>query len=150
MSATSVIASFPCPMPLVSTTIRSNPTALQTSMERPIQFAISLPLSLLAKERMNKFSSDNEFILILSPNNAPPVLFRVGSVASRAIFFPGLSLWILNINSSVRLDFPAPPVPVKPTTGQVESLEDFTLFNILLNVSFSEFSANVSNFDTEP
>ena len=92
MSATSVIASLPCPIPLVSTIIKSNPAALQTSIERPIQFAISLPLFLLANERINKLSSDNEFILILSPNNAPPVLLRVGSVASRAIFVPGLSL----------------------------------------------------------
>ena len=72
--------------------IKSNPAALHTSIDRSIQSAISLPLFLLANERINKLSSDNEFILILSPSNAPPVLLRVGSVASRAILVPGLSL----------------------------------------------------------
>ena len=83
-----MIASLPCPIPLVSTITKSNPTALQASIERPIQSAISLPLSLLANERMNRFSSDSEFILILSPSKAPPVLLRVGSVASKAILVP--------------------------------------------------------------
>ena len=148
-SATSVIASFPWPIPLVSTITKSNPTALQASIERPIQSAISLPLCLLANERMNRFSSDNEFILILSPSKAPPVLLRVGSVASKAILVPGLSLCILNISSSVRLDFPAPPVPVKPTTGHVEPSFDLTFSNISLNISSFAFSANVNNLETE-
>jgi hypothetical protein len=98
---------------------------------------------------MNKLSSDNEFILILSPSNAPPVLLRVGSVASKAILVPGLSLCILNINSSVRLDFPAPPVPVKPTTGHFKPFFGLILSIISLNIPSSAFSANVSNFETE-
>ena len=144
-----MIASLPCPIPLVSTITRSKPTALHASIERPIQSAISLPLSLLANERMNRFSSESEFILILSPSNAPPVLLRVGSVASKAIFVPGLSLCILNINSSVRLDFPAPPVPVKPTTGHFEPSVDLTRSRISLNIFSSAFSAKVNNLETD-
>ena len=60
-------------------------------MALPTQSAISRPLSLLANERMNRFSSESEFILMRSPRSAPPVRLRVGSVASRAIFLPGLS-----------------------------------------------------------
>ena len=116
-SATSVMASLPCPIPLVSTRTKSNPTALQTSMARSMQSAISLPLSLLANDRMNKLASVSEFILILSPSSAPPVFLRVGSVANKATLASGLSLLIRSMTSSIRLDLPAPPVPVTPTTG---------------------------------
>ena len=130
---------------------RSNPTAWQASIALPIQFAISRPLSLLAKERMNKFSSAREFMRILSPRSAPPVLFLVGSVARRATLEPGLSRWMRSINSSVRLDFPAPPVPVNPMTGQDESsLTDLTRSRTVLKSDSSPFSARVSNRATAP
>ncbi len=90
-SATSVMASFPCPIPLVSTRIKSKPTAWHASIALPMQSAISLPLDLLANERMNRLSSARLFIRIRSPSKAPPVRLRVGSVASSAIFAPGLS-----------------------------------------------------------
>ena len=121
VSATSVIASLPCPIPLVSTKTKSKPTALQTSTARSMHSAISRPLSRLAKERMNNFESEREFILILSPSSAPPVFFLVGSVASSATLASGLSRLILSMTSSIRLDFPAPPVPVIPTTGHSAS-----------------------------
>ena len=117
----SVMASSPCPMPLVSTISRSKPTDLQTSMDLPIAFDSSLPLSLLANDLMKVPSFLSEFIRILSPSRAPPVLFLVGSVAKSAILVSGLSLIILSTNSSVRLDLPAPPVPVSPITGQIPS-----------------------------
>ena len=150
-SATSVIASLPCPIPLVSTRTKSNPTALQTSMARSIQSAISRPLSLLAKDRMNRLESVSEFILILSPRRAPPVFFRVGSVANRATLASGLSLLIRSMTSSIRLDLPAPPVPVTPTTGQPsDSATDLILARASVNSSLVEFSAIVSIFDTDP
>ena len=131
--------------------MRSKPTAWQASIARPMQSAISRPLARLANERMNWLSSARLFIRILSPSRAPPVLFRVGSVASRATLAPGLSRWILSISSSVRLDFPAPPVPVKPTTGQPSpSLIVRTRLRAARNWSSSAFSASVSNFATAP
>ena len=58
-----------------------------------------------------------EFILILSPNNAPPVFLFDGSIETIAIFFFGKSTINLLTNSSTKEDFPAPPVPVIPSTG---------------------------------
>ena len=100
---------------------------------------------------MNRFSSESEFILMRSPKRAPPVRFLVGSVARSAIFIPGLSRWILSIISSVRLDFPAPPVPVSPTTGHDSSSErERTLSRAAENTSSSPFSASVSSLETAP
>ena len=145
------MASSPWPMPLVSTSTRSNPTAWQASIALLMQPAISLPLSLLANERMNRCSSESEFIRILSPRSAPPVRFRVGSVASKAILLPGLSRWTLSIISSVRLDLPAPPVPVRPTTGQASSTaRERTRSRAGANDPSSPFSARVSSRATPP
>ena len=149
--ATSVMASSPWPMPLVSTRIRSKPTAWQTSMALPTQSAISRPLFLLANERMNRLLSDREFIRILSPRSAPPVRLRVGSVARSAIFLPGLSRWTRSMISSVRLDLPAPPVPVRPTTGHSSSSErERTRSKASEKALSSPFSARVSSFETAP
>ena len=52
-----------------------------------------------------------EFILILSPRSAPPVFFLEGSTEIIAIFLSGFARKNLLTNSSVREDFPAPPVP---------------------------------------
>ncbi len=89
MSLTSVIASLPWPIPLVSTKIRSYPTAWQTSMASRVFSESSLPLARLAKLRMKSRSLTNVFIRIRSPRSAPPVLFRVGSVHSKATFSCG-------------------------------------------------------------
>ena len=58
-----------------------------------------------------------EFILILSPSNAPPVFLLEGSTDTMAMFLFGKSAINLLINSSTKDDFPAPPVPVIPSTG---------------------------------
>ncbi len=58
-----------------------------------------------------------EFILILSPRRAPPVFRLDGSQETIAILTSLRSIRILIINSSVKEDFPAPPVPVRPITG---------------------------------
>ncbi len=150
-SATSVMASSPWPMPLVSTSTRSKPTDWQASIALPTQSAISLPLARLANERMNRCSSESEFILILSPRSAPPVRLRVGSVASSATLLPGLSRWTLSMISSIRLDLPAPPVPVSPTTGQASSsAHERTRSRVEANVPSSPFSARVSSRATAP
>ena len=58
------------------------------------------------------------FIRILSPNNAPPDLRRDGSIEIMAILMLSLkSKRKRRKISSVKLDFPAPPVPVIPKTG---------------------------------
>ena len=62
-----------------------------------------------------------EFMRILSPKSAPPVFFLEGSMEMMAIFFSGLERKNLLTNSSVNDDFPAPPVPVIPIIGIVES-----------------------------
>ncbi len=60
-----------------------------------------------------------EFILILSPNNAPPVFFLEGSTEITAIVLSVKLFRKRRTISSVTEDFPAPPVPVIPSTGIV-------------------------------
>ena len=57
------------------------------------------------------------FILILSPNKAPPVFLLEGSTEIIPMFFSGKSPKNRRTNSSTKLDFPEPPVPVIPRTG---------------------------------
>ena len=57
------------------------------------------------------------FILILSPNNAPPVFRLDGSTETMAIFLSLKSSKNRLTNSSTILDLPDPPVPVIPKTG---------------------------------
>ena len=57
------------------------------------------------------------FILILSPKSAPPVFLLEGSTDTIAMFLFGKSVINLLTNSSTKEDFPAPPVPVIPSTG---------------------------------
>ena len=52
-----------------------------------------------------------------SPSSAPPLRRRVGSIATTAICACGKCRTRRASSSSVRLDLPAPPVPVTPTTG---------------------------------
>ena len=56
------------------------------------------------------------FILILSPNKAPPVFLLDGSTEIIAIVL-SVSTKNRRTNSSTNDDFPAPPVPVIPKTG---------------------------------
>ena len=96
---------------------------------------------------MKRSLLESEFILILSPSRAPPVRLRVGSTQSKQIFLSGLSLRILSINSSRRLDLPAPPVPVKPITG-TSLLDDRQVSKVDLNKSSSALSDMVKSNPT--
>ena len=127
--------------------MRSNPTALATLMPRSRLVLISEPLPRLARERMNRLLLDNEFILMRSPRRAPPVRFRVGSTQSKHTFLSGLSRSILSINSSSRLLFPAPPVPVNPMTG-TSALLVLQVSNTEENTSSEALSERVSNNPT--
>ena len=74
-----------------------------------------------------------EFILIRSPNNAPPVFLFVGSTDKIANFLVLKSLIKRLTSSSTNEDLPAPPVPVIPTTNVSEFFEiEFILLNNLL------------------
>ena len=90
---------------------------------------------LVAIDLINIFGEDRLFILILSPNNAPPVFRRVGSTAKTAIRISGLFLENLSKSSSTTLLLPAPPVPVIPITG-VSQIDSFHLV-------FNSFSISV-------
>ena len=54
---------------------------------------------------------------IRSPSSAPPLRRRVGSIATTAIWRRGKCRTKRLSSSSVRLDLPAPPVPVMPIDG---------------------------------
>ena len=82
-----------------------------------------------------------EFIRILSPSKAPPVLRFDGSTETRAILLSGKSDRNLLTSSSTIEDFPEPPVPVMPNTGTSGSLL-YVAANSLENASAS-FSAAV-------
>ena len=62
------------------------------------------------------------FIRIRSPNKAPPVFLFDGSTEINPIVLFGKSIKKRRTNSSTKLDFPAPPVPVIPKTGVLEFL----------------------------
>ena len=72
---------------------------------------------LVAKERIYTLVLLIEFIRILSPKRAPPVLLFEGSTDTIAIFLSLKSIKNLLTNSSTKEDLPAPPVPVIPNTG---------------------------------
>ena len=57
------------------------------------------------------------FILIRSPNKAPPVFLFEGSTETIPMVFSGKSIKNLRTSSSTKLDLPEPPVPVIPNTG---------------------------------
>ena len=62
------------------------------------------------------------FILILSPNKAPPVFLLEGSTEIIPTVFSLKSTRKRRTNSSTSDDFPEPPVPVIPNTGVFEVL----------------------------
>ena len=70
------------------------------------------------------------FILIRSPNKAPPVFLLDGSTDTIPMVFSGKSIKKRLTSSSTKEDFPAPPVPVIPNTGLKEpdfSVEELTM-----------------------
>jgi len=62
-----------------------------------------------------------EFILIRSPKRAPPVFRLLGSTEMIAMVLSGNSTKNRLTNSSTKEDFPDPPVPVIPKTGDLFS-----------------------------
>ena len=117
-SEISTTAASPCPMPGVSTMMRSNPAARQASMAEGTGEGISDALPRVARERKNTCGVSMAFIRIRSPRSAPPLLRLVGSTANTAM--RSLSPWSSRnrrISSSVSEDLPDPPVPVIPSTG---------------------------------
>ena len=62
------------------------------------------------------------FIRILSPSKAPPVFLFDGSTEMSPMVFSGKSIKKRRTSSSTKDDFPAPPVPVIPNTGVLQSL----------------------------
>ena len=83
---------------------------------------ISLPKSRVASERIKTREPCDQglmaFMRMRSPSKAPPLLRRDGSIEITAT--RSRSSWSRRrrrISSSVRLDLPAPPVPVMPSTG---------------------------------
>ena len=126
-SETSVISASPCPIPLVSTTIRSKPTVFTMSNTSRIAPESSVREPRVARLRMNTRLLKMAFIRIRSPSKAPPVFCFVGSIDRIATLFSGSSWRNLRINSSVSELFPAPPVPVIPRTGVfLESVRAFS------------------------
>lgn len=116
-SAKGTIAASPCPMPGVSTTIRSYLAALQAVIDSPSPSGSSL-VPRVARERKKTRSPSRAFIRMRSPSRAPPPRRRVGSTASTATRSASpWSIRILRTSSSVSEDLPEPPVPVMPRTG---------------------------------
>ena len=113
-------------MPEVSTTIRSKPAHLTAASTSGSARLISLPKSRVARLRMKTRGPPCQgaiaFMRIRSPSSAPPLLRRDGSIEMTAMC--SRSCWSSRsrrISSSVRLDLPAPPVPVMPRTGVVDA-----------------------------
>ena len=95
----------------------------------------------VAKERIYTRSFFMEFIRILSPNSAPPVLRLEGSTETTAISLSVKSIKKRRTNSSTKEDLPEPPVPVIPNTGiDLASAMVLILFRISVFCS-GKFSA---------
>ena len=121
-STSGTIAASPWPMPEVSTITRSKPATFTAASTSGSAALISLPKSRVASERMKtrgpSLQGPIAFMRIRSPSSAPPLLRRDGSIEITATC--SASPWSRRrrrISSSVRLDLPAPPVPVMPITG---------------------------------
>ena len=82
-----------------------------------------------------------EFILILSPNKAPPVFRFEGSTETTAICLSPKSARKRRTSSSTSDDFPEPPVPVIPNTG-IDFVFASSLISFKMTLFFSgKFSA---------
>ncbi|MBA7572146.1 hypothetical protein ES708_13922 [subsurface metagenome] len=85
------------------------------------------------------------FMRILSPSSAPPVFLREGSTEIIARVFFGKSLINRLTNSSIRDDFPAPPVPAIPNTGgslYSDSFEILLIKGLAFVIEFSVIDIN--------
>ena len=106
---------------------RSKPAAFTAASTSGSAALISLPKSRVASERMKTrapwLQGAIAFMRMRSPRSAPPLFRRDGSMLMTAIC--SASCWSRRrrrISSSVRLDLPAPPVPVMPMTGVFAAL----------------------------
>ena len=114
----------PCPMPGVSTTIRSYPAARQAVIIAS-RLSGTSRAPRVARERKKTWGLAVLFIRIRSPSSAPPPRRRVGSIASTAMrSLSSSSSRKRRSSSSVSELFPEPPVPVMPRTGAGRALED--------------------------
>ena len=129
------------PMPLVSSTIKSNWAAFKMSRASWTWRDRARLDWRVASERMYTRSEWMAFIRMRSPRRAPPVFRLEGSTLTRAMRFSGKSSKKRRTSSSTMEDFPAPPVPVIPRTGTV-GREARTGSNALPNAS-ALFSAAV-------
>ncbi len=105
--------------------IRSNPACLYNSIA-PVSAALVLLFdALVARLRIYTRSVSILFIRMRSPSKAPPLLILDGSTEIIPMVISSNSVRKRNTISSVSELFPAPPVPVIPSTGIVFS--DFAL-----------------------
>ena len=74
-----------CPTPALSKMIRSKFAALQISNASLTYWLNALSLSLVARLRIYARGEEIEFMRILSPSNAPPVFFLLGSTEMTAM-----------------------------------------------------------------
>ena len=116
-STRSTISESLWPMPAVSTTTRSKPAYLSRFNTSASTALVARFCRRVASERMKTCSCASEFMRMRSPSSAPPLRRRVGSMATTAIVRSGKWRTKRISSSSVRLDLPAPPVPVMPITG---------------------------------
>ncbi len=124
ISTCGTMAASPWPIPEVSTMTKSKPAHLHAAITAGRAGLISEPTSRVAKLLMKTrgpalwLQGDMAFMRMRSPNNAPPVLRREGSMLMRAMRkLSPKSNRKRRISSSVKLDLPAPPVPVIPNTA---------------------------------
>ena len=106
-----------CPIPEVSKMIKSYAAAFNTVIASATCLDNAKFDCRVARERMYTRSLLIEFMRILSPSSAPPVLRLDGSTETTAICLVGKSTKNRRTNSSTKEDFPEPPVPVIPNTG---------------------------------
>ena len=107
----------PCPIPAVSTKMRSKPSCFIAAITSLAAAPTSSREPRVASERMKTRPCLMLFIRMRSPSSAPPVLRLVGSTQSTATRFCGKSVTKRRTSSSVSELLPAPPVPVRPITG---------------------------------
>ncbi|CAI8331723.1 MAG: Uncharacterised protein [Cryomorphaceae bacterium] len=96
---------------------------------------------LVANDRIYTLFDFMAFILILSPNKAPPVFLLDGSTDTIAMFLSEKSAINLLTNSSTNDDLPAPPVPVTPRTGVDDCIAISFIFDKIVLCFSGQFSA---------
>ena len=113
--ASSAISISSCPTPTVSTSTTSLPMASSTATRSAVERDRPPRWPRVPSERMKTPSSVAwSCMRMRSPRMAPPVKGLVGSTAMTPTVRPARR-WAA-MSRSVRVDFPAPGAPVRPTT----------------------------------